>query len=95
MRHLPPPLATQTRHVLPALPVPPTRYRLFIRVTGYCEVMGSLAIMAAVAICHRHIRIIYNGKRFSSDMRHSSLIRNRQKIPDLAVHLVKEIIIAL
>ena len=87
--------ASQSRRVLPALPVPPTRYRLLIFVIGYCEVMGSLAIMATTVICHRHIRIIYNGKRFLSAMRHRSLIRNRQKMADLTVHLVKEIIIAL
>ena len=52
MRHLPPTLATQTRRVLPALPVPPTRYRLFILVIGYWEGMGSLAIMAAAVIGH-------------------------------------------
>jgi hypothetical protein len=87
--------ASQSRRVLPALPVLPTRYRLFILVIRYCEVMGSLAIMAAAVICHQHIRIIYNGKRFLSAMRHSSLISNRQKMPNLTVHLVKEIIIAL
>jgi hypothetical protein len=66
-----------------------------IPVIGYCAQIGSLEIIMVAAICHQHIRIIYNIKRFSSAMEHSSLIGGRQKMPDLAVHLVKEIIIAL
>jgi hypothetical protein len=95
MLHLQPPLVTQKRHALPAPPVPPTRYRLFIPVIEYCAKMGSLAIMAPAAICLQHIRRIYNEKRFSLTMKDSNLIGERQKMPDLAVHLVKEIIIAL
>ena len=73
----------------------PIRYRLFIPVIGYCAQVGSLAIMAAAVVCRQHIRIIYNIKRFLSAKGHSNLVSTRQTAPDLAVHLIKEIIIAL
>ena len=57
--------------------------------------IDNLASMAAVVICCQHIKIIYNVKRFSSDMIQIKLIGYRPTAPNLAVHLVKEIVIAL